>query len=55
MGRTDEALPELRKAVELAPQNQQAHFALAKALEAKGFTSQAQTEFRKAGAAAQNR
>ena len=48
LGQFDEAISELRKAAELAPDDPVAHAALAKALEAKGLTGEAQAEMRKA-------
>jgi Flp pilus assembly protein TadD len=47
-GKLDEAMVELRRGIELAPENPRAHAALAKALEAKGQTEEAQQEMRKA-------
>ena len=44
----DEALTELRRAAELAPQDAGNHAALAKALSAKGLNDEAQEEMRKA-------
>jgi len=45
----DEALVELRRAVELAPDEPQMHESLAKALETKGLTAEADEERRRAG------
>ena len=47
-GQVDDALTELRRAVELAPQDPGNHAALAKALSAKGLTAEAEEEMRKA-------
>jgi len=44
----DDALSELRRAVELAPLDPANHAALAKALSAKGLGAEAQEEMRKA-------
>jgi len=44
----DDALRELRRAVELAPQDPGNHAALAKALSARGLTAEAEEEMRKA-------
>jgi Flp pilus assembly protein TadD len=47
-GQVDDALRELRRAVELAPQDPGNHAALAKALSARGLTAEAEEEMRKA-------
>jgi Flp pilus assembly protein TadD len=47
-GKVDEAVVELRRAVELAPGEQVMHESLAKALEAKGLTAEAEAERRQA-------
>jgi len=46
----DEALVELRRAVELAPQEPSVHESLAKALAAKGLNAEAEQEMRRAQA-----
>jgi Flp pilus assembly protein TadD len=46
--RVDEALAELRKGAEPAPDDASTHIALAKALTAKGMPGEAQEEMRKA-------
>ena len=46
-GQVDDALTELRRAVELAPQDPGNHAALAKALSAKGLTAEAEEEMRR--------
>jgi Flp pilus assembly protein TadD len=48
LDRLDEAIAELRKAVELAPQEPAMHRALAQALAAKGLTAEANQEMRRA-------
>jgi Flp pilus assembly protein TadD len=45
---TDDALAELRRAVELAPQDPSAHASLARALSAKGLDDEAERERQKA-------
>ena len=47
-GQVDDALAELRRAAELAPQDPGNHAALAKALSAKGLNDEAKEEMRKA-------
>jgi len=47
-GQVDEALAELRRAVELEPRDPGTHAALAKALAAKGLSAEADEEARKA-------
>jgi Flp pilus assembly protein TadD len=47
-GQVDDALTELRRAVELSPLDPGNHAALAKALSAKGLDTEAQEEMRKA-------
>jgi Flp pilus assembly protein TadD len=44
----DDAIAELRRAVELAPQEPTVHESLAKALAAKGLTAEADEETRRA-------
>ena len=48
-GNVDAAISELRRAVELAPDEPETHDSLAKALEAKGMTAEAAEERRRAG------
>jgi Flp pilus assembly protein TadD len=47
-GKTDEAIAELRRAVELAPQEPAMHESLAKALTMKGLSAEADEETRRA-------
>ena len=47
-GKVDEAIAELRRAVELAPQEPSMHESLARALSAKGLTEEADQEMRRA-------
>ncbi len=48
LDRLDDAIAELRKAVELAPQEPAIHRSLAQALAAKGLTAEANQELRRA-------
>jgi len=48
-GKLDDAIAELRRAVEIAPDEPDMHTSLAKALEAKGLTAEADEERRRAG------
>jgi Flp pilus assembly protein TadD len=50
MDQVDNAILELRRAVELAPQEPSGHQSLAKALAAKGLTAEADEEMRRAPA-----
>ncbi|HEX6905656.1 MAG TPA: tetratricopeptide repeat protein, partial [Terriglobales bacterium] len=50
-GKVDEALAELRQAVELAPNDPRTHAALAKALEAAGRHAEAVEEMKRAATA----